>query len=166
LDNVPLVALMLGVVLAGAVSSAANGTRPRMPRTLSPLQHVDEFDTTQHARGQPDPLLSINDVRLEKPRSDALTRSLLLLKFNLLNESESPVADLLIEVAIVEKSSEPDDQTLTRAVAGPFTVQGHVIVEPGDALQFEMLFRNVSPECACAATVRVVSARALMDLKH
>jgi len=71
---------------------------------------------------------------------------------------------LLIEVAIVEKWSGADGQTLIRAVAGPFTVKGIVTVEPGYTMQFDMLLRNVSPDCACAAAVRVVLARTLVGL--
>jgi hypothetical protein len=76
----------------------------------------------------------------------------------------STVGDLLIEVAIVEKLSAPGDPALTRAVAGPFKVKGHVTVEPGYTMQFDMLLKNVSSECACVATVRVVSARTIVDL--
>jgi hypothetical protein len=76
----------------------------------------------------------------------------------------STFGDLLIEVAIVEKLSAPGDPALTRAVAGPFKVKGHVTVEPGYTMQFDMLLKNVSSECACVATVRVVSARTIVDL--
>jgi hypothetical protein len=74
---------------------------PANSKDLSPSLHVDWFDITQDARRQPDPTLGINDVGLEKAHSDVPTPSLLLLKFDLLYESESSIAELLIEVTVV-----------------------------------------------------------------
>ena len=111
----------------------------------------------------PLPALRVNDVRLEAPPPDAPAPAVLL-KFDLLNESESRVTDLLIEVTVVERTPTPADPTRSRAIAGPFTVQGHVTVEPGYTMQFDMLLKNLRPDCDCSATVRVVSARRLVDL--
>ena len=50
-----------------------------------------------------------------------------------------------------------------RTIVGPFMVGGHATIEAGYAVDYELLLKNLAPDCSCLATVRVVSARELPE---
>ena len=102
----------------------------------------------------------INDVRLEAPVRRTLEPASVL-KFEMLNEGERRITDVMLEIAIHEKTS--DIVVTPRTIVGPFLVGGHATIEAGYAVDYELLLKNLAPDCACLATVRVVSARELPE---
>jgi hypothetical protein len=102
----------------------------------------------------------INDIRLEAPaRGTAEPAS--VLKFEMLNEGDRRITDVMLEIAIREKTS--DVIVTPRTIVGPFLVGGHATIEAGYAVDYELLLKNLSPDCSCLATVRIVSARELPE---
>jgi hypothetical protein len=104
--------------------------------------------------------LRIANVRIEVPPAHAPKPSSLL-KFDMLNEGDLRVADVQIEIAIVDNKLADDGDLQSRPIVGPFRISGHATIEAGYTVNYEMLLRNLNPECPCVATVRVVSARRL-----
>ena len=103
--------------------------------------------------------LRVSNVQLEAPPPDAPKPSAVL-KFDLVNDSLVSVTDILLEVAVAEKSSAAADAA-PRIVVGPFTVRGHATIEAGYTINYVLLLRNLAPDCECVARVRVVGAQAL-----
>ena len=115
--------------------------------------------------GNPDPAVSsqpsaselkVRNLRLDEPAGE-VSRPAVILKFDLLNDSPSRVTDVLIEIAIVEKLSRNPGPR--RLVAGPITMRGYATIEPGYTVEYKVLLRNLSSDCACEPQVSVVSAR-------
>ena len=102
----------------------------------------------------------INDIRLEAPARET-TEPASVLKFEMLNDGERRVTDVMLEIAIREKAV--DIAVTPRTIVGPFLVGGHATIEAGYAVDYELLLKNLAPDCSCLATVRVVSARELAE---
>jgi hypothetical protein len=102
----------------------------------------------------------ISDIRLEAPERRT-TEPASVLKFEMLNEGERRVTDVMLEIAIREKAT--DVVETPRTIVGPFLVGGHATIEAGYAVDYELLLKNLAPDCSCLATVRVVSARELPE---
>jgi hypothetical protein len=102
--------------------------------------------------------LEIAKVRLDSPRPWEIENSAVL-KFQMSNGSSSTLTDILLEVAIVEESQREHLDTPRRILAGPFAIRGKTVLDPGDTADFEILLRNISPTCRCAAKVSVLSYR-------
>jgi len=100
--------------------------------------------------------LKVRNLRLDEPAVE-VSRPAVMLKFDLLNDSPGRVTDVLIEIAIVEKPSR--DPGPRRLVAGPITMRGYATIEPGYTVEYKVLLRNLSSNCACEPQVSVVSAR-------
>ena len=79
-----------------------------------------------------------------------------LLEFDMLNDSVDPVTDVVVQISIAEKSA---DHQPPHVVAGPFTIKGEAVLEPGYTIQYQMIMRNLSSDCDCVANVGVLSAR-------
>ena len=79
-----------------------------------------------------------------------------LLEFDMLNESVDPVTDVVVQISIVEKSA---NRQAPRVIAGPFTITGEAVLEPGYTIKYQMIMRNLSSDCDCLANVGVLSAR-------
>jgi hypothetical protein len=103
--------------------------------------------------------LRVQRVRLEPaPPMNASPGT--VLKFDLLNASVNRLADLVLQIAIVEKS---EPFAPRRILVGPFTIRGEVVLEAGYSLTYEMLLRNFSSDCHCLPNVEVVSVRSLLE---
>jgi hypothetical protein len=79
----------------------------------------------------------------------------------MLNEGNLRVADVQIEIAIVNSNVHDHGELPPRPIVGPFRISGHATIEAGYTVNYEMLLRNLNPECPCVANVKVVSARSL-----
>ena len=76
-------------------------------------------------------------------------------------EVRTPLTDLILEISILEK---PESMELSgRAVVRPFKIRGHVVLQAGYIVNYEMLLRNLSPDCGCVANVDVVSVHWLPE---
>jgi hypothetical protein len=108
-------------------------------------------------------IIRILNVRVESAPPDAPKPSALL-KFDMLNDGDSKVTDIVIRITIVEKLSAVDHQLgAPRVLVGPFWIRGSATIEAGYTVNYEMLLRNFSSACECVARVVVVSARSLPD---
>lgn len=110
--------------------------------------------------GAVSPVLRIGHVRLEPPAEESLQPSMVL-KFDVLNEGLSSVTDVVIEIAIREKTLVDGDANRSRPIVGPFTISGQATIHAGYTVAYEMLLRNLTPACQCTPDVRVISARSL-----
>ena len=104
--------------------------------------------------------LSIANLRIEiAPPGEKKPSA--LLKFHALNSGSSKLTDIVFEISIVEQPDREELDARRRLLAGPFTIRGNVVLEPGYTADYEMLLRNLSRDCRCAAKVKVVSVRFL-----
>jgi hypothetical protein len=150
------------VILSGSV--AANGGNNRVDRLQEkasgdgqPITN-DPLRSDSHAAG-PRSQLKIVNIRLEPaPPTEGSPAS--ILKFDLLNEGSVRQTDLKLEISITEKPG-PDHEPAPRRLVGPFTIQGHIVLQGGYTIRYEMLLQNFSSDCSCIADVDVVSVRPL-----
>jgi hypothetical protein len=129
----------------GAAAAPSPAIRPDIDRT---------------AKGSP---IGIANVRLDPPPPGEKENSAVL-KFQMSNAGSSTLADIVFEVSIVEKPQHEHFDTVRRVLAGPFTIRGKVVLDPGYTADCEILLRNISPTCKCAANVHVLSFRLIGDL--
>jgi hypothetical protein len=124
------------------------------PRLLGPTPSAIHGDATTS--------IAVRRLRLESaPPIDTVPS--VNLKFELLNVGPDRLADIVIEISIVE-AKQPNDTTAREEVlAGPFTVRGKVTLEPGGVMKYDMRFRNLTRDCGCRPAVVVVSVRRVGD---
>ena len=101
-------------------------------------------------------LLRVEKVRLEVPVT-AETSPSTLLKFDVFNGGSTPLTDLILEISILEKPAL--NELSGKALVRPFKIRGHVVLQAGYTVNYEMLLRNLSSDCRCIATVDVVSVQ-------
>jgi hypothetical protein len=106
------------------------------------------------------PLLRVENVRLEAPVHAEASPSTLL-KFDVFNGASTPLTDLILEISILEKPAL--NELSGKALVRPFKIRGHVVLQAGYTVNYEMLLRNLSSDCRCIATVDVVSVQWLPE---
>lgn len=106
--------------------------------------------------------LSVENVRLE---AAAVTEAepATALRFDLVNTTQQRLTEVVLEISIADKPSFEPGLATTRMLVRPFRIRGDVVLEPGYSVGFEVLLRRLSADCQCAANVRVVSVRFLLD---
>jgi len=104
--------------------------------------------------------LGISKVRLDPPPTGEKENSAVL-KFQMSNGSSSTLTDIVFEVSIVEEPQHEHRDTPSRILAGPFAIRGKMVLDPGYTADYEILLRNISATCRCAAKVRVLSCRSI-----
>jgi hypothetical protein len=119
-----------------------------------------QLDIERPAKGSP---LGIAKVRFDPPPPGEEDSSAVL-KFQMSNGSSSTLTDIAVEVSIVEELRRGHLETPRRVLAGPFAIRGTIVLDPGYTADYEILLRNMSPTCRCAAKVRVLSFRSIEDL--
>jgi hypothetical protein len=83
-----------------------------------------------------------------------------VLKFHMSNAGSTGLTDIVFEVSIVEEPRHEQVDT-RRVLAGPFVIRGKFVLDPGNTADCEILLRNMSPTCGCAAKVRILSFRSI-----
>ena len=106
--------------------------------------------------------LGIAKVRLDPPPPEEKENSAVL-KFQMSNAGSSTLTNIVFEVVIVDEREREHPNTPNRVIAGPFAIRGKIVLDPGYMADFEILLRNISPTCSCAANVRVLSFRSIGD---
>jgi hypothetical protein len=115
---------------------------------------------SEEKKGSP---LRIANVRIEAA-PPVESRPSAVLKFRASNGSSNRISDIVFEIAIVERSERDDVESRSpRTLAGPFTIRGKVVLEPGYTADYEMLVPNLSRDCRCAAKIQVVSVRSVPE---
>jgi hypothetical protein len=114
-------------------------------------------DVERTAKGSP---LGIARVRLDPPPPGE-RKNAAILKFRMSNRSSSTLADIVFEVSIVEERRRGHLDRPRRVLAGPFAITGTIVLDPGYTADYEILLRNISAPCRCAANVRVLSFRSM-----
>jgi hypothetical protein len=148
---------VLALILAGCAHRSTGAGEP-LPRGSDP----SEWTIPAASETCPSPatdllsLVSIKDVRLE--RDPATEPSSRIVRFEVTNQSSRPLADLVLQIALVERVARSPTR---RLVAGPFDVRGKVVLGAQQSLSYAMEFRNVPSDCDCAAAVDVLSLRTL-----
>ena len=151
------VAMVCGVAaLSGNALAAAERSHDRGYVLARAAPQVADNPDPAVSSQPPASELKVRNLRLDEPAVE-VSRPAVILKFDLLNDSLSRVTDVLIEIAIVEKSSRNPGPR--RLVAGPITMRGYATIEPGYTVEYKVLLRNLSSDCACEPEVSVVSAR-------
>jgi hypothetical protein len=108
------------------------------------------------------PLLRIEQLRVVTSPEEAPQPSLVL-KFDVLNDSPSRLTDVVIRVSFVEGNLDEIDEIPAKVVGGPVTIRVRETLPAGYVLSYEMLFRNLTPDCECSPRVEILSARSLPD---
>lgn len=155
------------VVLASVVSAPAAGRAFSETSTSKVVNQliVSERDLPTVVVVKPltsEPLLQIENLRLESAPPKAPQPSVLL-KFDILNDTSLRLTDVVMRVSFLKKRADDVDATPRRVIVGPVTVRVGETVRAGYVLSYEMLFRNLSPDCDCAPRVEILSARQLPD---
>jgi hypothetical protein len=139
----------------GALTGAANDVRAR---DAGPITGSDTRPAGDRVAAVSVPMpVKIEHVRLA-PAPDAATPSTVL-EFDMLNDSVDRITDVVVQISIVEKST--DRNAPPHVLAGPFTIKGDTVIEPGYTINYQMLMRNLSSDCDCVANVGVLSVRPL-----
>lgn len=152
------------LTLACAVRGSAirsDGTNPGSPGSEQDSATTQETPTAPAVT--PDrtrPPLKIENIRLD-PVSATDTVLSAIVRFDMINEGANALTDLVFDVSIVEQPEPDRGGVPPRVLAGPFTIQGHVVLDAGFTLNYEMVVRKLPSPCRCVATVRVQSARAV-----
>jgi hypothetical protein len=108
------------------------------------------------------PLLRIEQLRvITSP--DGAPQPSVVLKFDVLNDSPSRLTDVVIRVSFVEGNLDEIDEIPAKVVRGPVTIRVRETLPAGYVLSYEMLFRNLSPECECSPRVDILSARSVTN---
>jgi hypothetical protein len=139
------------VTLTVAVTRAANDVRATATSLLAGDEARSSADRVVPASPVP---VKIRHVHL-KPAAGVETPATLL-EFDMLNDSVDPVTDVVVQISIAEKSA---NHQPPHVVAGPFTIKGEAVLEPGYTIKYQMIMRNLSSDCDCVASVGVLSAR-------
>jgi hypothetical protein len=108
-----------------------------------------------------EPSLLVQNLRLAAAPANEFRPSALL-KFDVLNHSALWLTDVVMRVSFVEKRLDESDIEPARVIVGPVTVQVDETLQAGYTLSYEMLFRNLSPDCECSPRVEIISARLLI----
>lgn len=142
---------VLAVVMAVVVSAeSAGGVDRRVAST------PDQTGTTDR------PSLRVEKLRLGPSPKEAPQPSALL-KFDVLNDTRSRLADVVMRVSFVENDQDEGDASPARVIVGPFTIRVPETLPAGYVLSYELLFRNLSLECDCSPRVAILSAHVLPD---
>jgi hypothetical protein len=151
-----IIAAIGGVVLASGLGVHAAIGSSAHPRLDTPLQNIPTAVVLPYLNAVP--TLRIMNVRLEAPPADAPIPSAIL-KFDMLNDGGSKVTDIVIQISMLERPRDERALGSRRFVVNPFMIRGSVTLEAGYTMNYEMLLRNLSTDCACVPNVVVISAR-------
>jgi hypothetical protein len=151
-----IIAAIGGVVLASGLGVRAAIGSSADPGLDTPLRNIPKAVVLPSLN--PLPTLRIMKVRLEAPPADAPIPSAVL-KFDILNDGGSKVTDVVIQIAMLERPRGEHEPSSRRFVVNPFMIRGSVTLEAGYTMNYEMLLRNLSANCACVPNVVVISAR-------
>jgi hypothetical protein len=150
------------VVIAGGALAVTVAVRAESRPTARPHDSRDpsirRLDSSQIATApvRAESVLSVHRVRLE-PAPPSVVKPSVVLKFDLVNDGLATVRDVILEVAIRQKSS-TDADVAAQVVAGPFVIRANVDLQAGYTLNYEMLLRNLPSDCNCVADVAIVTA--------
>jgi hypothetical protein len=108
------------------------------------------------------PLCHVENVRLE-PAPLTKGSPSAILKFDVVNDTDTRLTDFSMRVSFVEKPLSDDAESPPRILVGPVTFTAREVLDGGYILSYEMLFRNLSPECECQPSVQLLSTRQLTD---
>ena len=151
------------VLLIGSLTTLASATSTAdRPFTRLPAVRL----ATERMDAAADPMmdLAIHRVRLEAPSATEASPAAVL-RFDATNEGSDRLTDIVLEGAIEAEPDSSDESRARRLIAGPFKIQVAAILEAGYTIEYEVLLRNLSLECRCIPTVRVVSVRSLTTAK-
>lgn len=141
--------------LSGIALDAAVESHGRVLVRAGSSRHLPADQESSRAEASALSVLRVSNVRLDAPSAE-VSRPAALLKFDLLNDGELSVTDVLVEITIFEKSR---SDTRPRRIAGPVTIRGYATIEAGYTVSYELLLRNLAADCDCDPRVNIVSAR-------
>jgi hypothetical protein len=153
--TVVAVAFGLAVVDGGEVVIASADRRPDDRSTIHLLALQPPIDPVALNATA----LRVRNVKLvaADPIGDVPS---LNVKFEVRNEGTAPLTEIIVEVRVVDQvSAESTGRDQPATIAGPFTIRGRAILDPGFSMNYEMRLRNLTPDCGCRANVSVSSAR-------
>jgi len=154
-ETVVAVALSLAVLTDSEVTISPTGPGPDDRPKILLLSIQPSIDSI----GFETAALRVRNIRLvpADPIGDVPS---LNVKFEVRNESTAPLTEIVVEVRVVDRlSADGSDQDPPATIAGPFTIRGRAILDPGFSMNYEMRLRNLTPDCGCRANVSVNSAR-------
>ena len=100
--------------------------------------------------------LKIAKIRLESPPQDETS---VVLRFDMSNAGSHTVRDVVFQISLVEDLSRGRTDAPERVVAGPFTIEAKLDLEPADTAEYEALLRNLPTDCRCTPRIRVLAVR-------
>ena len=159
---VGIVALTSGTTACAATHEIHRGRLKSLPEAKTVPSAAVRPDTEVPAQASP---LGIAKVRLDSPPPGEENSA--VLKFQLSNRGSNTLTDIVFEVVIVEeREREQRPNTPIRIIAGPFVIRGTFVLDPGYTADCELLLRNISSTCSCAANVRVLSFRSVIQARN
>lgn len=82
------------------------------------------------------------------------------LKFDLFNEVGSSITDVVVSVSFIEVAA--TRSAVPRVIVGPFEIRLKKVLLADYSIHYELRLRNLSADCLCVPTVRVLDARTLL----
>ena len=156
---VGIVALTWGTTACAATREIHRGRLKSLPEAKAVPSAAVRPYKEEPAKASP---LGIAKVRLDPPPPREENSA--VLKFQMSNGGSNTLTDIVFEVVIVEEHErEQHPNTPNWVIAGPFVIRGKFVLNPGYTADCEILLRNISSNCSCAANVRVLSFRSIGD---
>jgi hypothetical protein len=152
------VSLVTGLACAASVNAAQRDTPSTTLARPAPQRDTRTMIVAPLRKAS----LLVQNLRLVAAPAKEFEPSALL-KFDVLNHTALWLTDVVMRVSFVEKRPDESDLDRARVIVGPATVEVKEILQAGYMLSYEMLFRNLSPDCDCSPRVEIVSARLLHE---
>jgi hypothetical protein len=151
-------------VVSAAVAVQAEVFTSSLPGDVSIRDRVTTHGGTLDSRKATDSAttaISVRNARLERAEPMGESESATLL-FDVYNEVDASVTDIVISVSVLG-TAVPDSPEVRRVVVRPFKIHLKEVLLRGCSVHYELRLRNLSPDCDCVPTIKVIDTRVLAD---
>jgi hypothetical protein len=149
-----------GTLVVPAMHVPPTATAPVVAQAPMPLPSDPDAPRTVKASASP---LRIDSIRIEPAAHSNQTGQSSLLTCDMFNESTARLRDPVLEISIVENRNAEDTIALPRTLAGPYLIKTNVILNAGFSISYEIVLRNLPPDCHCVPKVDLQSVRVLPE---
>lgn len=156
-----LFSLTIATVILSLPASAwarENGESGARARTRLTPAEASVATPTRKPGDQP---ISVRHARLE-PLQGSDDPQAAVLKFDLYNEGEASVTDIVLSVAVLAGSGR-DDSEPREPVVRPFRIRIDYALRSGYSVDYEIRLRNLVFDSDCVPAIEVLDARIVSD---
>jgi hypothetical protein len=132
------------VYAAGTLNVSDAATRPLAIADVGSPSGLTSYIRARHIR--------IEHAPPTEPRPSAL------LKFDVFNGGLLTLETVTLRISVSEKPDSNHPLIPGRVLVRPLTIRATAELEPGQTLDYEVLLRNLDPDCNCVARIDVLAA--------